>query len=123
VLDCSLDVLPSKWVPKTSEASNASNGFHPGDWMELSDRETYRLDVLIGERPGGQFKAILLVEEAGKKYEKDDKGNPIVAVFSTLPLNVKEMPPIPNAPKVDKQAVVMTPKRNVIAGGNSPNML
>jgi hypothetical protein len=91
----------------------------PGDWIDLSEHDTYRMDMLIGERPGGYFYGILLVEQKGKDYEKKSDGTPIPAVFSTLPLSIKDMPPLKDAPKVDKEAIIMTPKRNVITGGSS----
>jgi hypothetical protein len=119
VLDVSRGNLPSKWVPKEPDVKRSIDTLSPGDWVELSDRETYRMDVLIGERPGVQFRAVLLVEQSGKKYEIDGKGNIIPAVFSTLPLSIADMPKLPNAPKVDAQAIIMTPKRNVITGGTS----
>jgi hypothetical protein len=77
------------------------------------------MDLLIGERPGGEFRAILLVEQDGKKYELNSKGQVIPAIFSTLPLSIKDMPPLRGAPRVDAEAIIMTPKRNVITGGTS----
>ena len=39
------------------------------------------MDVLIGEWPGGDFKAWLMIEKEGAQYEKDGKGTPILPIF------------------------------------------
>ncbi len=118
VLDYTLDRQPSNWMPKDPAASRRRDDGRPsaGDWIELSDRETYRLDVIIGERPGGQFRAVLLLEQDGKKYDKDTDGSIIPAVFSTIPLNVKDLAEREKGPKVDAQAIIMAPKRPIAIG-------
>jgi hypothetical protein len=39
------------------------------------------MEVLIGEWPGGDFKAWLMIEKEGVQYEKDAKGFPILPIF------------------------------------------
>ena len=39
------------------------------------------MEVLLGEWPGGDFKAWLMIEKEGVEYEKDTKGNPILPIF------------------------------------------
>ncbi len=39
-----------------------------GDWIELKADEPVDLDILVGERPGGIFNAILLYEKQGHDY-------------------------------------------------------
>ena len=127
VLDNSLNGRhPSKWTASENfgpPGTERDRMFRPGDWIELSEQETYRLDVLIGEYPGGSFEAILLVEQEGKKYKKKSDGTPIVSVFSTLPLSIGQMPKMENAPPVDNEATVMTPKKNILVGGTSRDTL
>ena len=56
------------------------------------------MDVLIGEWPGGDFKAWLLIEKDGVEYEKDNKGVPILPIFKLAAGEVArsggEAPPI-----------------------------
>jgi hypothetical protein len=66
----------------------------------------YPIEILIGEVPGGNFCASLLVEENGEKYEKDPlEGAPILPLFrldAVMPKvnsDDKEVPPmVPNSP-------------------------
>jgi hypothetical protein len=51
-----------------------------GSWMDLKAGEIVDLDILIGERAGGNFCATLLIEKEGESYPSDDKG-PIYPVF------------------------------------------
>jgi hypothetical protein len=39
------------------------------------------MEILLGEWPGGDFKAWLMIEKDGVQYEKDQKGNPILPIF------------------------------------------
>jgi len=91
------------------------NYLSAGDWMRLSDRETYRLDLIIGENPGSLFECYLMIEEKGKNYKVDPAGYPILPVFSTLPL--RQQPQQPEALKTTADPLVMTPKRNILAEG------
>ena len=52
-----------------------------GDWFSVGEGRAIDLDVVIGERPGGQFGAWLLIEEQGVNYEKDRSGKPVLPVF------------------------------------------
>ena len=58
------------------------------------------MEVLIGEEPGGDFFADLLIEKEGVSYEKDSQGNPILP-----PFRVANVPP-PTAQKGQKQLPV-----------------
>lgn len=53
----------------------------------------YPMEVLMSELPGGLFSAMLLVEEDGEKYEKDETGSPILPIFrldNGVPKKAKE---------------------------------
>jgi hypothetical protein len=56
-------------------------GLGRGDPVQVNAGESYPMEVLIGEWPGGDFKAWLLIEKEGVQYEKDTKGNPILPIF------------------------------------------
>lgn len=100
ILDGSLSVAwgPSSLHPhpdvKGTEATNWKNkepllpSFRnswypivPGDWVEWKAGEFKKMDIVISERPGGQFCAILLIEEKGKVYQNGSDGCPILPVF------------------------------------------
>lgn len=55
-----------------------------GDWMHLKASEPVDLDIVIGEKPGGEFCAFLLVEKEGQTYEMRN-GYPIVPIFQVAP--------------------------------------
>jgi len=43
-------------------------GLMPGDWINVSQGQTYPIEILIGERPGGGLEYYLMIEEEGVKY-------------------------------------------------------
>ena len=73
-------------------------GLGVGDPVQVHAGESYPMDVLIGEWPGGDFKAWLLIEKDGVEYEKDSKGVPILPIFKLAAGEVTrsggEAPPI-----------------------------
>lgn len=54
-----------------------------GDWFELKPGEPVEIEVLIGEVPGGEFYAMLLVEEEGEEYSVKEDGGPVLPIFKT----------------------------------------
>ena len=52
-----------------------------GDQFQVQDNEPYDLELLIGEHPGGQFMAYLMLEKEGVDYAKDSHGSPILPIF------------------------------------------
>ena len=56
-------------------------GLGRGDSFQVNAGQSYPLDIVIGEWPGGDFKAWLLLEKDGVNYDKDSKGNPILPIF------------------------------------------
>jgi hypothetical protein len=85
--------LPSvNWRSTEKDGAQASNGkLRVGDWIHLSENVPVDIDVVMGERPGGQFSAFLLYEEKGATYSMDG-GYPVLPVFQLAP---KEIPPLP----------------------------
>jgi hypothetical protein len=67
--------------------SNIPGGFAKGEGVALTAGNFTDIDILIGEEPGGEFFADLLVEKEGVSYEKDSRGNPILPPFALA--NVK----------------------------------
>ena len=88
---------------------------YPGAWVMLSQGVTYRLDVIMGECPGGLFESQLLMEEkSAKKIGADDLYRPL-PVFSTLPIDGK--PPRSPHYDVEDEPLVMSPLNNVLGPG------
>jgi hypothetical protein len=56
-----------------------------GDWITLKAGEIIDLDIIIGERPGGAFCAVLLIEEQGMTYEQLDNES-VLLIFQPAPL-------------------------------------
>jgi len=65
-------------------------GFVVGNRMELRAGLFYDIDVVFSEGPGGKFCAMLLIQEEGVTYAKDDRGNPVLPIF-----RVADGPPPP----------------------------
>jgi len=63
-----------------------------GDWFELEPGVPVEMEVLIGEIPGGEFCAYLVVEDADEDYPVNQQGMPILPVFKTaeIPETVKD---------------------------------
>jgi hypothetical protein len=60
-------------------------GLGVGDPIQVNGGQSYPMEVLLGEWPGGDFKAWLLIEKEGADYEKDDKGQPKLPIFKLAP--------------------------------------
>jgi len=58
--------------PEKKKAGKAGNGeLTYGEWITLKKDEPIDLDVMVGERPGGQFCAFLLYEKQGTDYPRE----------------------------------------------------
>jgi hypothetical protein len=81
----------TSWVP-TMENILAGPKMLPsgpavnGDWMTLEAGKNNKIEIVIGEIPGGKFGCYLFIEKQGKEYDKDPKrgGAPILPLFRTL---------------------------------------
>ena len=64
----------------------AYSRYRIGDWFELKPGEPVKMEVLVGEKPGGGFYAMLMVEEEGVEYPERNiaTGGPLLPVFKTL---------------------------------------
>jgi hypothetical protein len=112
VLDCGPN-LPSGKEPRSYYAADGLQlksdmpwykGLGRGDAFQVNAGESYPMEVLMGEWPGGDFKAWLLLEKDGVQYEKDSKGNPILPIFKLQASEVTK--PAVEAPVFAKQGPV-----------------
>ena len=82
--------MDSVWKSSDKPGARAFNGdLVYGDWVTLKKEKPIDLDVLIGERPGGEFCAFLLYQKQGDTYQSDPKGHPILPVFQLAPQEIK----------------------------------
>ena len=56
-----------------------------GDWISLKEGQVVRMDLGIGERPGGMVGFVLMVEREGAEYGRDADGRPVLPLFTTVP--------------------------------------
>ena len=90
VLDCG-SMFPSKHEPTRyfafdgigSLKSDWFKGSGEGSPFNVEANRKYPIDILIGEWPGGEFKAYLQILKDGVEYKKDSHGNPILPLFRT----------------------------------------
>lgn len=68
----------------------AHGGAIYGDWVELKAAGPVDIDILIGERPGGVFNAIVLYEKKGEVYPRTKAGEIILPLFQVAPLPMDE---------------------------------
>lgn len=61
---------------KTSSGSSVA-----GDWFTVLADEIVDLDVIIGERPGGEFGAWLMIQQQGADYARNSDGKEILPAF------------------------------------------
>lgn len=81
--------LEKLWKSKEKSGPRAFNGdLTYGDWIPLKKDEPIDLDVLVGERPGGDFCAFLLFQKQGASYETDKNGHPVLPVFQLAAMEI-----------------------------------
>lgn len=71
------------------DAAEGGRKNYAGKWFTFKPGD--RLDIIVGERPGGLVGGMLLIEKKGEKYEKHPDGSPILPLFSTKVLSVEEL--------------------------------
>ncbi|MES2920823.1 MAG: hypothetical protein V4819_04725 [Verrucomicrobiota bacterium] len=70
---------------QTPNTNKNIGGFAVGPEFEAKEGQTYPIEILIGEIPGGYFNVSLLIEEVGATYQKDPGGSPILPLFRVDP--------------------------------------
>ena len=83
----------SGWQPRENVGAHMSYTTHPlvyGDWVELMPLKPARIDIVIGENPGGWMGGMLLVEQEGRTYQRDTSGRAILPLFALQPLMEEE---------------------------------
>ena len=91
--------IRTNWKPLANYAydfTTIPNGLAKGDAIHVEAGQSYPMEVLIGEQPGGEGFATLLQEVDGVTYDKDSHGSPILPVFRMA--DVKPAASTPDAP-------------------------
>ncbi len=84
----------TSWKPKDNVGAHTCYTTHPlayGDWVELRPLNPRRIDIIVGENPGGYVGGLLMVQEEGRDYAKDAKGRPILPIFTVQPLTPDDL--------------------------------
>ncbi len=83
----------SDWRPQENVGTDLCYTTHPlvyGDWVELLPLKPTRIDIVIGENPGGWMGGLLLVEQEGRTYQRDAAGRAVLPLFALQPLTETE---------------------------------
>ena len=62
--------------------------FRKSPAIRVEPGNSYPIEILIGENPGGRGHANLLIEVEGVQYKKDAKGNPILPIFRLMEIKL-----------------------------------
>lgn len=111
VLDAAWDATtPTGWRSKENAAHRNFTGRNLvyGDWVTF-DGSPRKIDIIVGERPGGMIGGVLLVQNKDTAYETAADGRPVLPVFSTSPLSFAEVERTQSLPnfKIDRITPVM----------------
>ena len=93
VLEAGWGESVSGWQPRENVGTHLCYTTHPlvyGDWVELAPLKPARIDIVIGENPGGWMGGLLLVEQEGRTYQRDASGRAILPLFALQPLTETE---------------------------------
>jgi hypothetical protein len=86
------DAVRGRWEPARGTIDQHDSGLGAtrliyGDWITLKAGQEVKLDIGLGERPGGHVGFILLVEERGVDHRQTADGRPILPLFTTRPIS------------------------------------
>ncbi len=90
-----------------------------GEPIQVNGGQSYPMEILIGEWPGGDFKAWLQIEKDGVDYAKDSKGVPILPIFKVAGSDVAH--PVSEAPVFAKEGPVWKAEKPKADASPSPN--
>ena len=98
-------------IEKGHRVGNGSLAY--GKWMDLNSGDIQKIEVLLGERPGGFFCAFLMVETRDGKYEKDNNGRPVLPLFQLAESDLDFDAEIKkgNAPSYAKKSLLLGEKK------------
>ena len=100
----------TEWRPKDNVGKDICYTTHAltyGDWIDLRPLNPKRIDIIIGENPGGFVGGLLMVQQEDMQYAKDSKGRPILPIFAVQPLTPVELTSLHSVPnwKFDEEHI------------------
>lgn len=76
-----------------------------GSWFQLSSGQSYAIDIMIGERPGGYFNAFLLIQKQGQNYPPQPGGKDLCPILPIFQVADTPVPPSGKlSPKIAAEA-------------------
>lgn len=91
-----------------------------GDWMMLTPGCNKKIDIIIGEEPGGVVGGVLLLEERNTEYATDAIGRKILPLFAMSRLEKFEADAVTNSMARMRFAVEVDPLRLPIMNYKAP---
>lgn len=91
----------TSWKPKDNVGKDLCYTTHPlvyGDWVEMRPLNPQRIDIVVGENPGGYVGGLLMLQQEDRQYATDAKGRPILPVFTVQPLTPVELTTLHSVP-------------------------
>lgn len=73
--------------PRVWPGLAANSKLAAGKWIRFDSLGRRKIDIIIGEHPGGRVHFALLMQQQGKEYAKDVSGAPILPLFTMAPLS------------------------------------
>jgi hypothetical protein len=73
----------ASWTREETIMKVAAWDAYTGNWVRVNAGQNMQMDILVGERPGGDFSALLFIQEESGKYEKNAEGRLILPLFRT----------------------------------------
>lgn len=77
--------------------------FH-SDWIRMRANQDIKIDIIVGENPGGQYGAFLFVEKRGVETPRNENGRPLLPLFTTV-----EMDGVPDFTEVQERLSTRPP--------------
>lgn len=86
-----------------------------GKWVKMN--EPFKLDIVVGETPGGRVGGLLMVQDKSAKYEERKDGTPILPIFTTTQLEAEDLKRLSDDPYA--KAVQIAPNPPIFSGKRS----
>ncbi len=122
-------VLDGSWVPMAGVGEGkyddelrqefkgppvaGSRTAYAGKWVKMGS-EPFKLDIVVGETPGGRVGGLLMVQDKNGKYEERADGTPILPIFATTKLEADDLKRLKDDPYA--RAVQLAPDPPVFPG-------
>lgn len=91
-------------VGKRSEGKGFKTTFYGGDWFTLEEGRSYPMEVLLGEQPGGVFKAYLMIQQKDVEYPmRPENLGPVLPLFQIVPTKIPEFQAEGQGPTLAKE--------------------